>query len=225
MCYLSKLVYKKNVCLVGGSPAIMDTNLGSTIDSFDLVARINKHWPSPSAFRHNLPTEDYMIHNGRRTDIFFHSGHENTGGNIKFLSQLEGLKLIMTKRRRDNNSFVRKVVRWSRKEQIQHIFLDRTLDICREIVGPFEPTTGFISLHALLKMNFNNLLICGFDFYIDSTAHSSHNPRKERDLVIRSCLKRQNLFLSEDVLSSILRDNNLDKGIKNNLVSKHLKLI
>lgn len=68
MEYLKEIIFGKKICLIGGSPLIMNSNLGRYIDSHDIITRANCHWPVPKCFENNvsIPTD----HTGTKINAF-----------------------------------------------------------------------------------------------------------------------------------------------------------
>ena len=61
--YLNNLLDGKRIVIVGPSPHLVDQNIGSTIDDYDVVCRVNDI----------IPVSELRKDYGKRTDILFHN--------------------------------------------------------------------------------------------------------------------------------------------------------
>ena len=82
--YLRDYFSNKRVALIGSAPTVID-NVGATIDSFDLIIRIN-----------NYKIIGYQNNVGTRTDVFYSFFGSSIRKTVKELQQ-DGVKLIMCK--------------------------------------------------------------------------------------------------------------------------------
>ena len=152
----------KRVAVIGAADSAFENEMGSYIDDFDLVVRVNK---AP----HSLSREKFKFL-GSRTDVLFHSFYENKesgGGPIDFeLYEKQGIKFIV------NPNF-------NKKGLITHLnyykrnlnnkttyFLSRAFyDQITANFGKVIPTVGYYALITLLKSECKEIYISGFTFF------------------------------------------------------------
>ena len=207
---LHKYIANKKVCLIGGSPNIIGSNMGDYIDDH-VVVRANCHWPVPKCLMENdiAPSHDLTKDIGSRTDILFHGGYKKTGGSFKELNQLLGLKLIV---------FNKQQFYWKKDLEFRQSLLERwckckiALSSCDDY--GLNPTIGFVALDALLKCNPEQVLMCGFDFYQNPDPNWKHNPgiishspEKEKNIVLNWSSKNDKIKFADHILESLGENN------------------
>jgi hypothetical protein len=189
---LKNLIEDKSVCLVGGSSAIIGSNLGKEIDSYDIVARVNYHWPFPKGLINKI--ENPTIHNGNRTDIFFHSGVLSTGGGPEEISKFNDLKLIVTYK---HKMLDQRLLDFCKKNEINFTLKFPSTEV------PF-PTTGFNAIVDIIKCNTKKLYICGFDFYnMSKFNHWLHNHENEFKYIQNVIAKDNRIFFADYFLKNL----------------------
>lgn len=196
---LVDLVKGKRVCIVGGSPMIIGSNLGEKIDSYDIVVRVNFHWPCPRALL-DKEIKNPLIHVGNRTDIFFHAGWFHAGGTIEELSKFSNLKLLVVKNHKKSD--YKEIVKWCNSVKITCVPAHISNVITK--TKNFYPTTGFWAIRHLLASQINELFICGFDFYKSSSIISQsfskwHVPNDELEMISRIVYNDNRISLADHV--------------------------
>lgn len=157
------LLEGKRVAIVGPADSAYSTGLGKYIDGFDFVVRVNR---APYIVASGKSKEDI----GTRTDILFHSFHENDesgGGILDFeMYKKQSLKYLLNPR--NNSAGIKMTLNFYKKYPVsQKVFtLPKKLHqlVC-EPLDEFRPTIGYLALMSLLHSPFSELYITGFTFY------------------------------------------------------------
>ena len=115
---LEKLVSGKRVVVVGPAPHLVGKSLGSEIDKFDIIVRLNEV----------IPPKNHRVDYGSRTDIMFHNlGDKSMEGLIPKVSRDEdsflGLKMVVCAATKSNHE--------------DHNFLNHPLDHVSGVVKNF----------------------------------------------------------------------------------------
>ena len=178
---LKEIVENKRVVVVGPSPHLEGKRLGSLIDSYDVVCRLNEIFPA------NLE-KDY----GSRTDVTFwnlcNAGLPNFKQMIKENPQkLKEIKLIVCPR---NSLHVTPYHEgnFSPDQNVHKNYLSLNIKnpffhIGNELNEKFEssigchPTVGALSILTILEYNIKKLYICGMSFF---QTPSRYNSSKEK---------------------------------------------
>lgn len=157
------ILAKKRVAIVGPASSAYNTKLGTFIDSFDYVVRVNK---AP----HLVDTKKWADDIGTRTDILFHSFFENEesgGGKLDLaMYDKQGIKYIINPIAaypgyRVIFNFYKK---YFAKRAIYSLDRDWYSNLEASLDG-FRPTIGICSLCAMMETDFLELYITGFTFY------------------------------------------------------------
>ena len=181
---ITNFVSGKRVAVVGGSPKIIGTELGETIDSYDVVVRINVHWPCPRRlFNGNgkiLPRASFIRHIGNRTDILFHNGC-NIGGTLKDVQKLQGLKHVVLLGATHRKSICDPIQNWCKEQSIPLLWFDHYYNHLRY----HRALGGMLAIKSLLDDGVDELFMAGFDFYQEEpkyktvlVSHLIHNDVK-----------------------------------------------
>ncbi|PZX47636.1 glycosyltransferase family 29 protein [Algoriphagus chordae] len=157
------LLKGKRVAIVGPADSAYSTGLGEYIDGFDFVVRVNR---AP----YIVATGKSKVDIGTRTDILFHSFHENDesgGGILDFeMYKKQSLKYLINPR--NNKAGIQMTFNFYKKYPVsQKVFtLPKKLHqlVC-EPLDEFRPTIGYLALMSLLHSAFSELYITGFTFY------------------------------------------------------------
>lgn len=170
---LEPFISNKRVAIVGGADHMLHTGLGSKIDSYDTVVRVNLHWPSPRAYMHlkKDATEDI----GCRTDVLIVT--ESIWKEKLFV--FENLKhaiLIVQSCGENINSMIR---------TFSAMDVDFDLMLSREtnnIVKGSILSTGLVAMKLVLDANPSELFVTGYDFFTQSSrGWKTHNPVIEKE--------------------------------------------
>ena len=214
------IIRNQNVCIVGPANSLVGMNLGKTIDSYDIVIRINSGVPQ------EIDKEDI----GSKTDILFHGLHE---GQEKGMCGLFEGKLWKQK----GIKFVVYPLHLSTDKQlINHYFskLNVNLPLVQTPKSSFlrlqsmlsaRPTTGFSAIYSTLEAKPKKLFVAGFTFfktpyannYRDGFANIDlknnlvkevkiHNPELEYNIFKELVLNNENIntdpYLTEIILKN-----------------------
>lgn len=161
----------KRVAIVGGSDSVLKEPLGSYIDQFDVVVRINKG----VAVIDNQ--KEYV---GEKTDVLFHCFFEKDGdvgsspitldlwkkhnvGDILFSHNYK-----YSAHHRD--MFLLFVNKSEGTKKISQLPLD-IVALNEKILAPYYPTTGFIAINTVFNCKPKELYLTGITFY--KTPHNA----------------------------------------------------
>lgn len=170
---LNNLLENKRVAIVGPSPHLMGSGMGSLIDSYDIVVRVN-YFQTPTEFK-----TDY----GSRTDIMFHNFGTPHMPALRELINLypndfEAIKILACAVIKSEHSELN-FLSWP-DDYVSNVVIN-----CEEINKnkvPFywigipeyrrifrevgcEPYSGSLALSMLLSLPISELFITGFTFY------------------------------------------------------------
>ena len=166
---LKEIVENKRVALVGPSPHLENKRLGSLIDSYDVICRLNEVHPK------NLE-HDY----GTRTDIAFWSVHDAALPHFKQMikedpQKTQKIKLIVCPRNSlhvtpfHEGGFTkeRNIFKNYNKLGIDNSFFHIGDELNQKIESSIgcHPTIGALSILCLLNYNIEKLYICGMSFF------------------------------------------------------------
>ena len=161
----------KSVALVGPASYLTDLSLGTTIDSYDVVVRVNRGIEL---------IDKYGDHTGRRTDILYNCliEHPDNGGkiDIKFLKNHKvswistvpgsGPDGLCESNKLHGMVKVRTFLK-IRMNFRCHVMDWRDYGELNKTVG-CRANTGFAAIFDLLNHGVGSLFITGFSFYLDS---------------------------------------------------------
>ena len=141
---------KKKICLIGPAPNLLNTNLGKTIDSFDIVCRINSSYIiKPELIK------DY----GSKCDVLLSTCNptlcDAMKNNIQYLNRC---KLIInpTKTYHTGENVTNEKIKFF---QVPDIWYKTQINKYKTL------NTGLLSIIFLLEQNPKELFIAGFSFY------------------------------------------------------------
>ena len=190
---LANLITNKKIIIVGPSPHLTGKNMGSFIDSFDVVVRINELGIS----------KDYFIDYGSRTDVAFLSlSEQSLRVYKKMLSEVytNELKIIVHPRDEYNiNPYSEESFKTRNTREIYddiglsvdyfHISHPSFFERCN-LFGVY-PTTGALAIQEILNYDFKSLYICGFSFY--TTKNKWNEGKKNYMKVYSSSISEHNI--------------------------------
>lgn len=165
---LSKLIYQKNVVIVGPSNYLTNMELGGLIDNYQLVVRIKKGSPIP-----DILYKDY----GKRTDILYTNLRMDNNTNLLDLDNLllmkqQGVHHICYPYPTEKNNLIdyrfRKNWKLNSKKINKVIPIINTINLqdfllIHNLINT-RPTTGLLAIMDILKYNPKELLVIGFTF-------------------------------------------------------------
>lgn len=213
----------KRVVVIGGADSAFKEKLGTVIDSFDVVVRVNKGVEVVDQF------SDFI---GKRTDVLFHCFFEDVaqGGSpiTPELWKKHHVKLLlMSHNSACSNYAYRNFYNFLFKTKGKVPFVQVSKEQHHanfEALHGVAPTTGFIAIKTILDSLPKELYITGITFF--KTAHqqeyrkgtvedyktmftksSSHNPEFEYAYVKEQYLKFPNCVKPDPILSDIFHNN------------------
>lgn len=165
---LSKLIYQKNVVIVGPSNYLTNMDLGGLIDNYQVVIRIKKGSPIP-----NILHNDY----GKRTDILYTNLRIDNNTNSLDLEDLllmkkEGIQYICYPYPTEKHNLIdyrfRKNWKFTSKKINKVIPIINTINLhdfllIQNYINT-RPTTGLLAIMDILKYNPKELFVIGFTF-------------------------------------------------------------
>lgn len=190
---LEKLITGKRLAIVGPSPHLNGLGMGELIESYDLVIRINQHFPVP---------EHQWIDYGKRTDILFNclnilklralghsvSNHSEYLKSLKFILQPN---LSMWDIERQENT-VRAIYNNLGKDiPWQNVSDGYIFKVCRQ-VGTIC-NTGLIGLAVLLNYDVEEIYLTGYTFYNMGKFGKIYN-----DVYHDEAVKHKNIIMTEN---------------------------
>ena len=224
------LIKNKKVIIVGPSITVQKCNLGTFINNFDVVVRLNKSLP--------IPTKMYP-HIGYRTDILYNSlNTTDYPGENKFSPHFlkrEKVKYLrcpyppISPFAKDIQSFNRK-----NKNMIDFGHIETNYYAKLEYCLGTRPYTGTCAIADLLQCGVKKLFVMGIDFYtykhsfyyrnVSETKlqklrnNNIHIRKPQIDLIERFYLL-DNRLVVDNILDEILLEkyDNLYYGIKSNI--------
>ncbi len=157
----------KTIALVGPSPHLLKKNIGSFLDSFDLIVRVNEVGINSNLYK------DY----GSRTDIAFLTLTDQSKEVYKTMikkTDTNNLKLVIHPRDAFNQNPFDNAA--SSTTEAKKIFdeLEISVDYHQVLEPPFNkicnmynsfPTTGALAIQELIKYDYKKLYVCGFSFF------------------------------------------------------------
>lgn len=154
----------KRVAIVGGSDSVLKEKLGSYIDDFDVVIRINK-----GVGVIDLQSE----YTGSRTDFLFHTffddgtkggspitldlWNRHKVGRLIFMSNFFCSSFGFT----TIHNFVKMTARQVRFSQVPEPYFIEN----KKIVHPYTPTTGFVAINTVFQCRPKELYLTGLTFF------------------------------------------------------------
>lgn len=168
---LEKMIFNKNIVIVGPAPYLNSQNKGSFIDKYDIVVRCNKG--------HNLIENPSVF--GSRTDILYHCVNQKLDNGGKLIEEnLKNIKLIvgsypLLSGREPGTSFsdVPGGTFIDYESLSKEIIINKFTSVDREEYLKFEkllgcrPNTGIIAIKDILDLNPKSLYITGFTLFKD----------------------------------------------------------
>lgn len=182
--FYKEYLRNKKVIIVGPSDLLIDSKLGEKIDNYDIIVRLNNHYPiNPINMNYEKIHEDI----GNRTDILYHTGaimrtlkwaaNDFKTGRIKLLRR-DGVKWIVAKRdpvygtikeKRALNRFAVLNKKYVETQQENGITLTTVFNTfikdLRSKINYTEPNMSTIAIMHILEAKIKQLEIVGCDFY------------------------------------------------------------
>lgn len=176
-----KLVKGKKVALIGPSPHLMNKDIGSYIDTYDLVCRVNNL----------IPLEEMRKDYGSRVDIYVDSfatpwiyeTYDAINKNIDFFEQLKFVVCPVIKSQHSETDYLQ----WDNNRTspvVDNFNLINRFGLPFYWVGVqdykslysrigHEPNSGMLSAMLLLESQVEELFVTGFSFYLGGNTKES----------------------------------------------------
>jgi hypothetical protein len=224
------LIKNKKVIIVGPSITVQECNLGSFINNFDVVVRLNKSLPIPIKMHPHI---------GNRTDILYNSLNiTDFPGENKFdpyFLKKQKVKYLrcpyppISPFTNDIKSFYRK-----NKNTVDFGHIDTNYYIKLEHSLGTRPYTGTCAIADLLHCGVKELFVMGIDFYtykhsfyyrniserkLQKLRNNNIHRRKPQINLLRRFYLLDNRLIVDNILDEILLENydSLLYGIKTNI--------
>lgn len=173
----ARLVYKKNIAIIGPAKSTMYEENGKYIDSFDLVVRVNK---GAQIVKNN---KNFV---GSRTDILYNSLDLNplSGGNLNKKDVVsDSIKQIccpypLRERTFNDNIFIPLNNEVSIFENKKIRFIKEEIYTKVKETTNSRLNTGFGAILDLLSFEISSLYVSGIDFY-RSVYHEQYNAERD----------------------------------------------
>lgn len=173
---LEPFCQNKRVVLVGNAGSLLEQCLGSRIDTFDVVVRMN----------HGYPRTPYFIHTGRRTDIWV-CAYNDKSRQVQEYDRFRPRYAV----RLNNDTHIH--------PRMRSVFLCwdmQNWQAVKEWMGIEKyPSTGLVSLYFFLEfLKLPQVALAGFDFFVTNNfykplrgphpiARRYHEPEREHLIV------------------------------------------
>lgn len=177
---LEKLTINKKVALVGPSPHLIGLKLGSKIDSYDVVIRVNEILSKKNAIDYGSRTDAVFINlNNEYLGTFqkMLSDNKNEARNVKlFINPRNSLHVSSENRikLKTSENIFKNADKLGISSKLFHIG-DEKNHILESKISTY-PSTGLLALMILAEIKTEELFICGFSFYSTS---KMYNPERE----------------------------------------------
>lgn len=166
----NEILKDKRVVIVGPSPSLEGSFMGSRIDDYDLVVRINKAFPLEEGQAQDI---------GTRTDIHSHCLHEseNCGGPVRY-KEMKEQDVFLLACYPNTGAFSGDVIRfqnnnkeWNLRNHIINVDYYRRLE---NLLGT-RPNSGILTIYDIIAQDVKELYITGFTFFRDGWRKSYKN--------------------------------------------------
>lgn len=155
------LLPKKRVILVGPSITTQDCNLGSFIDSFDVVIRMNKNIPIPSSMYKHIGTRTDILYNSCNTSDF--PGENKLDPHLFLKCGIKAVRCPVPPVAPFASDMVAFQARNQKRISFSHI--DPLFYQCLLSNLKTRPYTGTCAIAELLRFDIKELYVVGIDFY------------------------------------------------------------
>lgn len=207
----------KSVVLVGPANSIIGTNLGKTIDKFDIVIRLNKALPIPLNLENDIGSRTDIIYNALNTTDF--PGQNNLDTNFY---KKNGVKFVVSPYP-FSGVFYNDIINYISKYKFDLPF--RTVKQSKFSAFKNQlktrPYTGTSAIMDLLTFDIKALYITGIDFY-NTPYYSQYRRIKRkklsslRDNSIHSAYPQMEYLLYKSLIDKrIILDKTLEKLLYN----------
>ena len=172
----------KTVAIVGPAATLESSHLGSEIDKYEVVCRLNHHLADSSKM-----VEDY----GSRNDIVF-SGPNLIYCHYDILEKVQPKFICFPRSNSSDPNYYRGMISHIRKDHpnIQCFHIGNEFANSVEAQMGTSPNTGLLAICFLLTMPIKKLFVAGFDFYQNKkiylkSVNSKHNQEIKKNGFIK----------------------------------------
>jgi len=154
---------RKEILIIGNGRSVLDYSFGKQINTISIVGRIN-----------NFTIKNYSEYIGQRTDIWFNGANQNLKRQKVIPNEVVVFippEILRRKKEKIHDRISRRL--HIDKEKYSLIPLE-TMENFEILTGVKRPTTGTSCILWAVE-NFENVIIHGFDFFIDSKSHYNDN--------------------------------------------------
>ena len=150
---------KNTILIIANGTSVLEHDFGQTIDQYPTIARIN-----------NYKISGYEKNIGSKTDIWFNGANSKLRARGKNPKKVVVLipSSILLKKEKNLNQYIYK--RLKINEDNFNVVNVNDIKNFENHVGADRLTTGLYSILWALK-NFNEVIIHGFDFFINTKGH------------------------------------------------------
>jgi hypothetical protein len=165
------------ICIIGNGASLIDTPLGNTIDTFDVVGRIN-----------NFSLPGYEKYAGSRTDIWFNGANQKLRKRPLPSQTVVFIPSSILKRK--GSAIHRRIFKrlGVSNQSRYHLVPQKEIESIEQRTRCARVTTGTAAILWAVD-NYREVCIHGFDFFVDSQTHYN-DPFITRFLIERGIIKK-----------------------------------
>lgn len=190
------------ILIIANGASAIQKELGQRIDAFLCIGRIN-----------NFATEGYQTQLGSRTDIWFNGANQG----LRKRSDLQGQRVVVlvpySEQMRKGETIHSRVQSRLGLDPEKYEFTSAEEMRQYELESGIErPTTGFNAVLWALR-RFDEVIIHGFDFFIDSKSHY-HDVFWKKWLIDKGIIKKggkHNMQAEKDYIKKLLSEDRLKR--------------
>ena len=157
------MIRKNKILIIGNGSSVLNYSFGEQIDKFSVVSRINNY--SITKF------EDYV---GFKTDIWFNGANQNLTKRKKMPEEVVIFIPAEILHRKGETIHNRISKRLNISKDNYLLVPIETMEKYEKQLGVIRPTTGTSAILWAMD-NYQEVIIHGFDFFIDSKSHYNEN--------------------------------------------------
>jgi hypothetical protein len=154
---------RDEILIIGNGRSVLEYSFGKQINTISIVGRIN-----------NFTINNYSEYIGQRTDIWFNGANQNLKKQKVIPNEVVVFippEILRRKKGKIHDQISRRL--HIDREKYSLIPLE-TMENYEILTGVKRPTTGTSCILWAVE-NFENVIIHGFDFFIDSKSHYNDN--------------------------------------------------
>ena len=154
---------RDEILIIGNGRSVLEYSFGKQINTISIVGRIN-----------NFSIRNYSEYIGRRTDIWFNGANQNLKRQKVIPNEVVVFippEILRRKKEKIHNLISRRLHINKEKYSLIPLGTMENYEILTEVK---RPTTGTSCILWAIE-NFEDVIIHGFDFFIDSKSHYNDN--------------------------------------------------